>query len=403
MSVKFIDENGAPQTAELEDMKYHMLARQNGTTFRQEINKAFPTRAGDPDAFSQICVSAGLRFKNDSVLGIPASNLHNVLKPEAATTNQTGGSYTSAPSVADSRVLYAPALVETVENSLRANTADAVAAFSALIGTERTVPFNKFEHAIVNYGGKKGPEDFEWKRSAQNAPPAVMLSITASDVTRTIPSVGIGMEVSDEAMMVATVDMIADPLERFFQIAEYNDWVTNLGLILSGDPDGFNSDMDDNTAALSSFTAKSLDTSIATAGVLTQEAWLKFLYHNSRYMTKTNIVTDFNGALAIENRTGRPTNVQNNSIDRMDVPFKISYPGFQDSVDVIVMPDGTWTANTLMALDNMWALEKVNSAFADYSAIEAMVMRRSTQMRVNKGSLLYRKYTKAFDVLTLTV
>jgi hypothetical protein len=58
--------------------------------------------------------------------------------------------------------------------------------------------------------------------------------------------------------------------------------------------------MSAGTSALASFTATSLDGACTGANTLTQRAWLAFLYANSMTMTKTNIVCDFNAALAIK-------------------------------------------------------------------------------------------------------
>ena len=399
---KFIDENGKLQEVNLEGMKYHAIAQKEGLTYRQVINREFPTRAGDPDAFTQMCVSAGLRFKFDSKLGQTPTNLQTVLRPEAG-TNQVGGTYTSAPQVPDSTVLFVPALLETVEASLAKKTAPAVQAFNSLLAKERTIPGKEFKRAIVNYAGDRGPEDFEWKRTAQNSEPSIMLSITAADVSRNIPTFGVGMQVSAEAMLISGIDMISDPLERFFSLATYNDWVDNLSLILTGDPDGTSSDMDDNTAALTQTKANVYDSSITSAGVLTQKAWLKWLYNGSMYATKNKVVCDFDAALSIDERENRPKVTDNNSMDRLDVPFKIIYPAFQDTLEVIVMPEGTWPANTIMGVDSNWGLEKVNSPFANYQAVQEMVLSRSTMVRVDHGSVIYRLYTEAFDVLSLTV
>jgi len=400
--VKFIDENGKLQDVNLEGMKYHAMAQKEGLTFRQVINREFPTRAGDPDAFTQMCVNAGLRFKHDSKLGRVPTNLQSVLRPEAG-TNQIGGTYTSAPQVPDSTILFVPALLETVEASLKKKTAPAVQAFNSLLAKERTVPGKEFKRAIVNYSGDRGPEDFEWKRTAQNSDPSIMLSITASDVSRNIPTYSMGMQVSAEAMLISGVDMIADPLERFFSEAEYNDWIANLALLLNGDPDGVVSDMDDNTAVLPQTKANVYDPSISAAGELTQKAWLKWLYHGTLFATKNKIICDFDAALAVDKRLGRPTNIENNSMDRLDVPFKVIYPAFQDSIEVIVMPEGSWPANTILGIDSNWAIEKVNSLFANYQAVQEMILSRSTMVRVDHGSVMYRLYTEAFDVLSLTV
>jgi hypothetical protein len=120
-------------------------------------------------------------------------------------------------------------------------------------------------------------------------------------------------------------------------------------------------------------------------------------------MTPDVIVCDFASAMAIENRTGRPTNVMNNSMDRLDRPFSVIYPSLVGNVNLLVMPTGTFPANTLMGLQKADAIAKVTSSTAAYEATERLVMKKSTEVRVDRGFITYRQYADAFSVMTLTV
>jgi len=107
---------------------------------------------------------------------------------------------------------------------------------------------------------------------------------------------------------------------------------------------------------------------------------------------------------SIENRLERPTVMNNNSQDRMDTPYKVIYPVFQDSINMIVMPTGTFPANTIMGIDVANpAIGKVVSTFCEYSAIEDVIMKKSTELRVDRGWLAWRMWDSAFNVLSLTV
>jgi hypothetical protein len=67
------------------------------------------------------------------------------------------------------------------------------------------------------------------------------------------------------------------------------------------------------------------------------------------------------------------------------------------------MPAGTFAANTIMGLDQTApALAKVTSLFADYSAVEDVVMKKSTELRIDRGWIVYRMWDAAFNVLSLT-
>jgi hypothetical protein len=47
-------------------------------------------------------------------------------------------------------------------------------------------------------------------------------------------------------------------------------------------------------------------------------------------------------------------------------------------------------------------LAKVTSLFADYSAVEDVVMKKSTELRIDRGWIVYRMWDEAFNVLSLT-
>jgi hypothetical protein len=404
MAVNLIGRDGKQFELDLEGMRLHREAADAKLTFRQHVNAKFPTASDQPETFKQMCVRSGLRFKRDEETGRPASTMREATDSigyEAA-TNQTGGTFTSNPAIPDSRILFAPALMEAVENAMQTNEGDATAAFESLVGYRETVAGTRIEQPVIDFSGKGGPEDASFSRQGQNARPNVVLSITAADVSRVIPATSFGLEISDEAMNTG-LDLITRTMARFYKKADYAEWVSQLGMILSGNADAANTPMDDGTAALPTFTAQSLDAGVTAAGTLSQKAWLKYFYKESMTMTPDKLVCDWDATYAMEERADRPTNVMNNSTDRMDIPYNVLYPNFADSVGVVVMPAGTFPANTIMGMQSNDAIAKITSSSVSYQAIEAQVMKRSTEMRFDRGFIIYRQYTDAFSVMTLTV
>lgn len=399
MTVAIMRPDGKGQDQiELSGMALYREAMDKKTSVRKLMNRKYPTIAGGPDSFQQACYSAGLRFSDNDSTGIPAANLQEIFDPGVYDAT---GSYTNAPAVPDSRILFPAALLEVIEDSLQSTEDLATGAFEQLIGYRKTVNTPRFEQPVISYAGAQGPEESAFQRIAQLARPPIMLSIKASDVSRTIPTTSIGMEISREALQATTLDFVAMTMTRFLKKANYAEWITQMGLLLSGDPDAKVTPMSAANTALVVVKASVYDPLIIADGVLSQKAWLAFLYANSMDMQKTHMICDFNAALAVENRLNRPTNVMNNSIDRLDVPFRISYPVFQSSVDMIVMPVGTFTANTIMAIDKSQAIAKITSSAADYAATEDLILRKGLAIRQDRGWTCYRLYDDAFRVLSL--
>jgi len=397
--VSFIDANGQRQQIDLNGMAHYREAISKKLTLRQLINQKYPTSADQPETFKQFCVTAGLRFKADDHTGIPAASLMEVFDPY---TPDATSSITSNPAIPDSRILFPAAIMELVEDKLVNDTDSAVNAFESMIGYRQTVASNRIEQPVISYSGNKGPEESSFQRIAQGAAPPIMLSITASDISRKIPTTSIGMEITMEALQSNSLDLVALTLARFYMTANYAEWVAQMGYILSGDADAAVTPMSSATSALAQVKADVYDSTIAANGTLTQLAWVNYLYHNSLKMQKTHLVTDMAGAIAMDVRTNRPTNVMNNAEDRLDTPFKVIYPNFQQSVSVVVMPTGTWSANTIMGLDSRFGLFKMTSTMAEYEALENLVIRKTTQMRWDRGFIIGRLFDDAFDVLSLT-
>ena len=405
----YIDNKGDRQEVDLQGVLYHKMAAEQKLSLRQLINLRHPTQAGQPDAFQQMCINSGLRFKADDDHGVPATTLKDILDPSAemlaANTNQVGGTYTSSPQVPDSRILFPAALLEAIEDALETNRSAAVSAFEDMVGYKKTIASDRYERPYLSYGGKSGPENSQFQRVAQNARPPLMLSITASDVTKTIPTTAIGMEVSMKAMSETSLDLVALTMTRFMQVADYNEWIAQLLMIYAGDSDAIPATP--IATGATTFTAVKLDQYddlATTAGEVTQLGWLKYLYHDSMTMRKTHIVCDFDAAYALDIRTNRPTNVMNNAMDRMDVPFKIAYPDLGEAVKIVVMPSTAgWTADLYMGLDKAYALAKITSSTIQYSAVEDIIMKKSREFRFDRGFVVERLFDDAFDSLDTTL
>jgi hypothetical protein len=253
---------------------------------------------------------------------------------------------------------------------------------------------------VFNYSK---PESARSQAIAQLAMPASMLLVTAGQISRSIPTRSLGLEISEQAMRATSIDLLALSLARQ-RLVERNVWTNEFILsLLNGDPDMAMPPLSSIPGKVQQ--AKAFDPSIMTAGTLTQLAWVMYLFNNSTRRVITHVITDIAGALAIENRTGRPNVMtDDNKSPRINTEMSVVNPMWPTQVKVFIMPPGSgWPANTLMGLDASAAIHRVTSSVLAYEALESFVLKRSTAMRFDSGEVVERFHDDAFDVMTLTV
>lgn len=285
-------------------------------------------------------------------------------------------------------------LMDAMEDKLRENDYGIVGLFNSKAARVDTINATKFDRPLFNYSKAEAAKA---RAIAQLSEPASMLSITVSDVSYRIAGTSIGMEISDEAARAINADLVALAMTRQAEEAA-TDYAEGAYLsFLQGDADM-------GMAALSGVTAQSLDAAVTTAGSLSQKAWVKWLFANSRKRKIDTVVCNLDTALAISNRTGRPTVTGDNATSkRIDTLDSVVNPTWPDQVDVIVSQDPSWPANTILGFSSAVGYHVVNSSVLAYNAVEQFAIRRSTKVRVDTGTIAYRLYDDAFSVLLLTV
>lgn len=343
----------------------------------------------------QVMSAAGLFLSEDPETGYRAPTMKEVLSGMAAMSvgaiTRNDGSQNNTPS---GRLLFPEIVMRVIESELRADNGDFLGGFENLIASTVSITSPKFEQPIINV---KAPEASEDMAISQNAEPTTMVGITVSDISRSIPTHSIGLTISDQALQATTLDLVniimsAQARGKRIRMAE-----NNLKAILSGD-------VDMKMSALATRKANTLDAAIANPGEITHKAWVKYLRTNYQKRTITNVVTDIDTALAVEQRAGRPTSSNNYNGNGSNFPVNATIDNLMASSPRILLVDpAILGANTLMGLDNRFALRRVVNVAATYSAIEQYVLRRAQAMRVDFGEMTHRLFDDAFDVLTLTL
>lgn len=389
---KFIDHNGATQDVEIGTSIYQEAHKAN-ISVESLINQRHPTREGDAPAFKQMCASLGLFTKNDSKNGIQATRIRDVMDGTGPCAEASSNTRNDVP---QSRILYQAAILSTIEDKLAEDLDTTAAAFDRMVAVTETIEGTEFKRAILNYDR---PERGRSQQVAQLARPVNMLTLTTSDRSQAIPTEALGIQWSDQAQDNVGLDIIALSVARQVAVQRDERAGHNVLSLLNGDED-----MD--MAALSTIAGMYVDASdldaTSTGGKLTQEAWVKWLYRGRSFRRLDWIITDIDGALAIENRDGKPVIVGDDpNSPRIDSQMRVANPLIPATVNVFVTDIEDWPAGTLLGLDSRFAIQRVNSLSANYQATQKDLITRSNEMRWDSGTAAMRLFDQSFSVLEL--
>lgn len=387
----YIDAAGDKQALDFGIHTYRAAAEAN-LSVPQFLASRFPTNAErDGTAFEQALEQCGVFVKGDPANGIQSSRLDDVVGRGAAGAITINGTPAS-------RILFPAAILAAVDNRLKAgvegenSTPDA---FDSMVAFEDSINGERFERPVLDLSG---PEASRSAPTAQLAMPPVIMGIKVSDVSRTIPTWAIGVEISEQAQRAWSLDLLSLVVSRQAAVERME---RAEGYVLSL----LNGDTDLGQASLSSIpgkvvTAVSLDATAASG--LSQKAWLAWLSRNPTKRVITTVITDLAGAMAIEQRAGRPTSSDNigGVTQRMNTTFRVLNAQWPGEVEVYITNNPSWPAKTIVGLDKRYGIHRVKSLTAAYQAVEDFVMKRSTAMRIDNGELVYRLFDEAFEVLT---
>ena len=354
------------------------------------LNSQFPTPQGMPTASEQLFAQCGLYRTADLKSGIKPAKIRDIL--DGGGLSAAG---TAPGSTGISRFVAPAAILAGVQNDIYEDRTGVLAQFMNLVAFTQSVAGNRYEKPVFNYDPARNSRA---KPVAQLAEPTSIGLLTVGEQSGTIPIFASGLEISDQAMDYfgfAEVQKCMSIMATY-DIAERADgWLLSM---MAGDADH-------GMAALSGDQvekAVTIDSAIAAAGVLTQKAWIKWIAKHSKRAPITHVITDIDGALAIQNRTGRPTaNTDNQTSQRMDTIEVVMDPLWPSNLPIYIVTDANWPVNTILGISKPNAIVLHESSTAQYSSVEQFVTRRSTKFRVDFGAVASRFYTRAFHRLNL--
>jgi len=383
-----VDARGDKQPVDL-SVGLYKDAADAGLSLKQHLSNIYPTNAEKHgSAFEQVLEQCGIFVKGNKEFGIKASSMDDVLNPKEAASAIT------RDGVPASRLLFPAVVLDVIEDKLAVDYDTNPSALTSMLAQDISINGDRWERPVLNFNN---PEAARGAAVSQLALPNSMLTITASDKSQRIPNWAIGMEISEQALKSTTLDLVGLAVSRQAAV-EGNERANAFILSL------LNGDTDLGMAALSTIagkvqTAASIDAA-ATAG-LTQKAWMTWLTQRTNKRMITHVITDLAGAMIIEARANKPVvTTDNPNSKRIDTLFEVINPNWPGQVKVFISNDANWPAKTIMGIDSRYAITRVKSLTAQYSAIEQFVLKRSTAMRIDKGELVYRLFDEAFEVLT---
>lgn len=404
----FIDKSGNAQHVEIGAAAY-AEAKAQRKSVPQYLNSLYQkdadTSKGSP--FSQLCASEGLiSAPKDNPFGLRAPTIAEILDGTSGinAASSTNMQQKGSPSGSQSRNLFPAALIAYVESQVAVDRETDTRMFEGMVAQSISIGGDSFEQPVINYNtqGAQGPNVAKAQRIPQLGLTPTLLSITTSDKIRRLPTYGMGIEMSQQAMRATTIDLLAMTVKRYLEIEKDQRVYNYLSSLYVGDNDMV-------IGAVPSVTSTSLDAA-ATGGVLTHKAWVKFLARNRKKRRITHAACDIDTYLKIEARSGRPgLSAYDQRLPIVEAQARVGNLAFQDVKFFIVdsaAEGGPIPAGQVWALDASKAITSVTNTEAEYQATESFILRRSEMMVMHWSQEVYRTFgdqeLTPFDILVIS-
>jgi len=376
------------------DILDYKAAGESALSLTQHLQNKFPADPKYGTTLEQCMASAGMILRADPKTGLTPPSMKSImdgtLDINMGTINRNDGASNHTPS---GRLLFPEVIMQLIQAELTSSNDDFLGGYDQMVATTAFVNSPKVDQPTIDV---TAPEASASQPIAQLAEPAKMVTITVNEKSWRIPTRSIGLTISDEAMAATALDLVGLAMTSQARGERVRMVEGQLAAMLSGDADVGESDLTARTVTSASFDAASV--SLAT---FSHAAWVKFLRANYRTMTVTDILCDIDTALAIENRTDKPTIATDDpNSPRIDSLFSLANLGLKAPRILLVEPAVVGAA-TIVGLDRRYAIRRIVNVAAAYSAIEQYVMRRATSFRIDAGEIGHKLFTDAWTKMTL--
>lgn len=289
------------------------------------------------------------------------------------------------------RIFYPEIVMDIMRSQLAADNSDIERGFDSMIAVTENIAGAMYTQPKIDVTSN---EKVRHQPIAQGADPAVMVNISTSQVSRSIPTRSIGLQITDQAANFATIDLVATAIgaQARGEKAAMVDY--DLNAIVNGDTDA-------GISALVAQQLKDYDSSLTT-GNASHKAFLKMLHSDYQKLSVDSAIMSIDTYLAFEGRSGRPTvDKDRGTDDRLNMKFRPMNWSLTD-LNILIVDEEVIGANQALFLDTNYALRKVVDVTAQYEAVQQFVMRRVSQMRFDYGQHVTRLYDEASKLITLT-
>jgi hypothetical protein len=388
----------------LEDYEMAMSRNMRTSAF---VNAKYPD--ADPrfgTAWSQALKYNGIYPKAEPQFGILPSSVHEILSGQCATkmagTQLAGGTITSVNgpignSTPSTRIFFPELVLSIMDEYLQGMYDQEMSAYNSMFAITESVQSDIFTVPVIN---TTAPQAQDPTASSENAMPVNMVSISASQKSYAMSSWSIGLQISEKAQRDASIDLVSIILREQAEGQRRRQLWRDLNRVVIGN-------IDSGEKSLTPVDFKCTYDTTAAANTLTQKGWLGVLSDPDRIWEYDMILGDLQAYMDIQNRVGRPIatdptatsaglNTGNagtyglNVADIEMINFRTMAPKF------LRVPDGLVTTRTMCLFDTRYALRRVVATSAPFSAVQDMVMQRTTQMRFDGASFVNRLREEAF-------
>lgn len=376
------------------DTKDYKAAADKGVSLSEHLAGKYPSvDTTHGTVLEQAMASASMFVNPDASTGVRAPTMKEVFDGSArmeAATVRGDGSDRHEPA---GRMLFPEVMMQAIRAELTTDHGDYLNAYNRMIAQTASVTSPRFDQPVID---TKGPEGSENQPVAQGSEPPVMVNISLSNRSYRVPQSAIGLMITDEAQGASTLDLVNIAMSAQARAERVRMVDSQIRGMINGDADL-------GEKPIQGRPISHWDSSISSAGKITQKAWVKFLRNEYRKRSLGGLMMTLDTAMKVEDRDGKPTKQGDNpSSPRIDSIFTIENLGIPNPQILLVEPDIV-PEDTIVGLDTRYAIRRVVNVNASYQAIEDFVMRRSTGYRVDYGESSYKLYPDAWDMTTLSV